>query len=299
MNIRRLIITFVGLTMACSLFAQTDAYIKLFDHHGQHPRILSITYPGDANLLDMYNSIYGHGAVIENPWVAYRVYMDNRQSLDLYVKQNPQIELDVTGFYTTPEQLTQGYGCDVLWAGKSIAAGSFRGWQNNTPVTIDSVTSRTQTVLSPSSVQIVDNDWCFNGHPIKMTQTYSVTPDSRDLFVTIKLEGYLPDDIFATGIQKLETDNIGFISEKGYAASWGSNIPDKNQPEWTEQVGLGIVVNPENIIKSVEDELNYIFLLKPDKQGVISYRVISCGNREIDGFKSADKWLEYINKLNK
>lgn len=299
MNIRRLIITFVGLTMACSLFAQTDAYIKLFDHHGQHPRILSITYPGDANLLDMYNSIYGHGAVIENPWVAYRVYMDNRQSLDLYVKQNPQIELDVTGFYTTPEQLTQGYGCDVLWAGKSIAAGSFRGWQNNTPVTIDSVMSRTQTVLSPSSVQIVDNDWFFNGHPINMTQTYSVTPDSRDLFVTIKLEGYLPEDIFATGIQKLETDNIGFISEKGYAASWGSNIPDKNQPEWTEQVGLGIVVNSENIIKAVEDELNYIFLVKPDQHGVISYRVISCGDRESDGFKSADKWLEYINKLNK
>ena len=47
--------------------AQTDAYIKLYDHHGKHPRIVSITYPGDANSLDMYNSIYGHGAVIENP----------------------------------------------------------------------------------------------------------------------------------------------------------------------------------------------------------------------------------------
>ena len=81
--------------------AQTDAYIKLHDKNAKHPRILSITYPGDANTLDMYNSIYGHGAVIENPWVAYRVYMDNRQSLDLYVKQTPQLELDVTGFYTT------------------------------------------------------------------------------------------------------------------------------------------------------------------------------------------------------
>lgn len=298
MKFRTLIFSITSCIAALSLSAQTDAYIKLFDHHDQHPRIVSITYPGDANLLDMYNSIYGHGAVIENPWVAYRVYMDNRQSLDLYVKQTPQIELDVTGFYTTPEQLAQGYGCDVLWAGKSIAAGSFRGWQNNGPITIDSVASRTQTVLSPASVQVVDKNWIYNGHPIQMTQTYSVKLDSRDLFVTIKLEGYYPDDIFATGIQKLESDNIGVISEKGYAASWGSNIPDKNHPTWIEQVGLGIVVNPENIVKVVEDDLNYLFLVKPDKNGIISYRVISCGDREIDGFKSADKWIEYINKLN-
>ena len=147
---------FALLIVACSVYAsaQTDAYIKLFDHHNQHPRIVSITYPGDANTLDMYNSIYGHGAVIENPWVAYRVYMDNRQSLDLYVKDKPQLELDVTGFYTTPEQLAQGYGCDVLWAGKSIAAGSFRGYQDGKPVTIDTVATRTQTILDLSLIHI-------------------------------------------------------------------------------------------------------------------------------------------------
>ena len=55
-----------------TVFSQTDAYIKLYDHNNKHPRIVSITYPGDANTREMYNSIYGHGAVIENPWVAYR-----------------------------------------------------------------------------------------------------------------------------------------------------------------------------------------------------------------------------------
>jgi len=185
---------FALLIATCSVYAsaQTDAYIKLYDHHGKHPRIVSITYPGDANTLDMYNSIYGHGAVIENPWVAYRVYMDNRQSLDLYVKAKPQLELDVTGFYTTPEQMKEGYGCDVLWAGKSIAAGSFRGYQNGTPVTIDTVASRTQTVVDKQTVEVIDKDWMYNGHPIQMTQRYSMKPDKRDLYVTIKLEGNKP-----------------------------------------------------------------------------------------------------------
>lgn len=290
----KLVISSFLLLVASQALAQTDAYIKLYDKNLKHPRIESITYPGNANLLDMYNSIYGHGAVIENPWVAYRIYMDNRQSLDLYVKQTPQLELDVTGFYTTPEQMEQGYGCDVLWAGKSVAAGSFRGYQNGNPVTIDTVASRTQTILNPATVQVVDKDWMFNGHPIQMTQTYSVLPDSRDLFVEIQLEGYTPEDVFATGVQKLETDNQGFINPGGVAASWGSNIPDKGHPEFVEQVGLAIQVNPENIVEAKEDDVNYLFLVKPDSEGKIRYKVTATGDREKNGFKDASSWLNHI-----
>ena len=291
---KKLILSSLIMLSVCPVIAQTDAYIKLHDRKGKHPRILSITYPGDADLLDMYNSIYGHGAVIENPWVAYRVYMDNRQSLDLYVKQTPQLELDVTGFYTTPEQMEQGYGCDVLWAGKSVAAGSFRGYQNGNPVTIDTVASRTQTIVNPSTVEVVDKDWIYNGHPIQMKQTYSMQPDSRDLFVEIELEGYDPEDVFATGVQKLETDNQGFIQDNGLAASWGSNIPDKSHPEFVEQVGLAILVNPENLLEAREDEVNYLFLVKPDSEGKIRYKVTASGDREKNGFKDAASWFNYV-----
>lgn len=285
----------LGLSM--SAFAQTDAYIKLRDEKKTHPRIESITFPGDANTRYMYDAIYGHGAVIENPWVAYRVYMDNRQSLDLYVKQTPQLELDVTGFYTTPDQLKEGYGIDVLWAGKSIAAGSFRGLQNGEPITIDSVASRTQKVLDDHTIQVNDKDWLYNGHPIQMTQTYSVLPNSRDLFVEIKLDGYLPDEVFATGIQKLESDNQGFINSDGRAASWGSNVPDKNHPDIIEQVGLGIIVEPENVVSTEESDLNYLVKVRPNSDGIIRYRVIACGDRENNGFSNYTDWSKYIKSL--
>ena len=287
---------FVALSLmltGLTIWSQNNAYIKLYDHNNKHPRILSVTFPGDANTREMYNSIYGHGAVIENPWVAYRIYMDNRQSLDLYVKQTPQMELDVTGFYTTPEQIDEGYGCDVLWAGQSVGAGSFRGYQGQ-PVTIDTVASRTQTVINNSTVEMIDQDWIFNGHPIRMKQTYSMQPDSRDLLVEIQLEGYQPDDLFATGVQKLETNNQGFILPNGLAASWGSNVPDKKHPDQIEDVGLAIVVNPENIVDSLEDDINYLYLIKPDSNGKITYKVVAAGNREKNGFKDAESWFSYI-----
>lgn len=292
---------FAVLAAACATcaYARTDAYIKLNDKAEKHPRVMSITFPGDADNLDMYNSIYGHGAVIENPWVAYRIYMDNRQSLDLYVKQTPRLELDVTGFYTTLEQIGQGYGCDVLWAGKSIAAGSFRGWRDSMLYTIDEVTARTQTVTSPQTVEVTDSAWRFNGHDIDMTQIYSVNGESDILTVTVRLDGHKPEDLFCTGIQKLESGNSGFIDGQGYAAAFGQNVPDKSRPEMVETVGLGIKVNPENIVKAYEDDLNYVFVVRPDSDGLITYKIVASGSRA-KGFAAAPQaWFESVRaKLN-
>ena len=152
--------------------ARTRAYIKLHDQKGQHPEVNSITYPGNADLLDMYNSLYGHGAVFESELAAFRIYMDNRQSIDIYGKTHPRLEMDHTGFYTTKEQLAQGYGCDILWAGQSVGAGSFRGYQNEKPCYIDTVAWRRQTVLASGPVraivEVADGQWTYNGHPLQM-----------------------------------------------------------------------------------------------------------------------------------
>ena len=64
--------------------AGTYAYLKLNDKNKKYPKISAITYPGDVDNRQMYNSIYGHGAVLEGLYNAIRVYMDNRQSVDLY-----------------------------------------------------------------------------------------------------------------------------------------------------------------------------------------------------------------------
>lgn len=292
---RILSLLFLGVSLTS--MAQTDAYIKIHDSHNRHPRAVAIEFPGDTEFPADYDALYGHGAVIENPWLAVRVYMDARQSIDLYLKQTPRLELDRTGFYSTKEMVDAGDGCDVLWAGKSVAMGSFRGYQDGKPVTIDSVAVRGQRVIDDHTVQVYDRDWIFNGHPIQMTQTYSVKPDSRNIDVEIQLEGYTPDDRFATGVQKIEKDNVGFILPKGFAGSWGNNIPDKAYPDWIETVGLGIKVNPENIVSAKEDDLNYLFVLCPDKNGKISYTITASGTREKDGFKTADSWFKEVRKL--
>ncbi|MDE6377302.1 MAG: DUF4861 domain-containing protein, partial [Duncaniella sp.] len=193
----------------------TSAYIKLNDKNKKYPRIQAVTFPGDADNRTMYNSVYGHGAVLEGLYNAIRVYMDNRQSIDLYAKNTPRLELETTGFYTTADQLAEGYGRDILWAGTSVALGSFRGWNGSEPLTIDTVASRSQRVVTSgplrSIIEVKDRAWRHGGKDIDMTQTYTIYKGHRDIDVEIKLDGAGEGEVFATGGLEGRIDNGGVL----------------------------------------------------------------------------------------
>lgn len=278
--------------------AGTHAYIKLNDKNKKYPEITAITYPGDVDNRQMYSSIYGHGAVLEGLYNAIRVYMDNRQSVDLYAKNHPQLELETTGFYTTKDQLGNGFGRDILWAGTSVAMGSFRGWKDNAPVTIDSVKTRGQRVVTTgplrSVIEVIDREWDCNGKPVDMTQRYTIYKGHRDYEVEISLKGAPKGEIFATGVQKIMNDNVGFVDADGLAGSWGWNLPDKGMPEVTDTLGLGICVPAPYLHKTLEDDVNYLTLVTPDANGKIKYYITAAALRDETSPRSAEEWFKQL-----
>lgn len=278
--------------------AGTHAYIKLNDKNKKYPRISAIAYPGDVDNRQMYNSIYGHGSVLEGLYNAIRVYMDNRQSVDLYAKNRPQLELETTGFYTTADQLDKGYGRDILWAGTSVALGSFRGWQNGSPTTIDSVTTRGQRVVTTgplrSVIEVSDREWIYNGKPIDMTQRYTIYKGRRDYEVEVTLKGLPAKSLFATGVQKIMNDNQGFIRNDGLAGSWGNNIPDKGMPQVADTLGLGISVAAPYLVKVLEDDINYLTIISPDRNGKIKYNITAASLRDECSPRDAKAWFEHL-----
>ncbi|MCM1164026.1 MAG: DUF4861 domain-containing protein [Muribaculaceae bacterium] len=280
----------------------TEAYIKLNDKNQKHPRIQSIAYPGNADNRDMYNSIYGHGAVLEGLYSAIRLYMDNRQSVDLYAKQHPQLELETTGFYTTMEQLNQGYGRDILWAGTSVALGSFRGWSGSEPLTIDSVDTRGQSIVTTgplrSVVEIDDRGWVMKpgDKPMDMTQRYTIFAGHRDYQVDIHIAGSPEGAVYCTGVQKVMEDNTGFVNPDGLAGSWGWNVPEKKYKELTDTLGLGIYVVPAYLERTQEDEVNYLTLLHPDRDGNIRYSFASAALRDETSPHTPQEWFAWLKR---
>lgn len=281
--------------------ARTDAFLKLWDRKYRYPRVNQIEFDGSSDPLATYDAIYGHGAMWESEYVGFRVYMDHRQSIDIYGKPKPALVLDKTNFYSTKDDIKNGLGCDILFAGQSVGVGSFRGYLDGQPTYIDSVEARGQRIIAAgpvrSIVEVWDRNWLYRGRCVQMVQRYTMYAGHRDVHFECWLNGIDDSDTFATGVQKLEQDNEGFVDPNGLAGSWGRNVPDKSNPDLVEGVGLGIRV-PRPFLREVkEDSLNYLCLLRP-RQGYIAYDFVICALQEERGFKSGREWLDWLRQWN-
>ena len=62
----------------------------------------------DKRTTNPYNVLHHHGVAFESELIAMRIYMDKRQTIDLYGKFHKGLELEQTQFYTSKEQKWQG-----------------------------------------------------------------------------------------------------------------------------------------------------------------------------------------------
>lgn len=281
--------------------ARTHAQMRLSDKNQKCPHISYITFEGTVPVKQSYSAMYHHGPAFESELVAFRAYMDNRQSIDLYGKKYQRLELAETNFYPKKEQLAAGYGDDVLWAGTSIGVGSFRGWLDNKLQTIDTVESRSAGVLASgpvrSVVEFFDRNWQYGGRTLNMTQRYTLYAGHRDVQVDICFkEADAKDATFSTGVQKLERDNVGFLQADGLAGSWGSNLAYKNDTvnHPRETVGLGICVPKRYVTAHQEDNVNYLFQMDTDGGRELTYYFTFNALKEDKGFKDSPSWFAYL-----
>lgn len=277
------------------------AHLRLNDKAKKNPFIRSITALGSNPPKFTYNAIYGHGICFESEKTAFRLYFDNRQSIDLYGKQQYRLELSKTNFYTTVEQKKAGFGNDVLWAGQSVGLGSFRGVKNDEPQYIDTVELRGTAIIASGPVRTIvemkDHNWLYNGRQLDMVQHYILYAGHRDVeaIVQVTAPGTLKE-LFCTGVQKLERDNTGFLNASGLAGSWGTNLPEKGDTiaNPRETVGLGIYVPKSFINHTKEDTNNYLFMLRASDTGTIKYHFTFCCTKEEQGFKDKESWFGYL-----
>ena len=284
--------------------------LQIRDKQDKHPDVLRVEAPGGSFL---FNDIYMHGITIESDLVGYRIYFDHRQNIDLYGKQYRRIELPKTQFYTSEEQLKEGYGVDVLWAGNAIGCGSFKDWKKSRPENWTEVGVRGQRVVTKGPLRTVvevydlgvkgEDDLTYD-----MRQRYTLYAGHRDLQVEVKLTPWVSKKpfgkkLFCTGVQKVGATadeatrkghkSQGYVKKDGLAASWGCDYPDMGKKQlWApEPVGLAVYVPKEYISDTREDELNYLFVVQPDKNDSIRYFVSFCADKEEKGYHTAKEWF--------
>lgn len=65
-------------------------------------------------------------------------------------------------------------------------------------------------------------------------------------------------------------------------------------PEVTDTLGLGIYVPAPYLVKTLEDDVNYLTLVSPDKNGKIKYSITAAALRDETSPRSDKDWFAYL-----
>ena len=281
--------------------AQVYAQMMLSDKKKKYPKIQSLTVPGES---DVYNCLHHHGPAFESELVAYRIYFDKRQTVDIYGKSRKGFELAETLFYPTDEHKAKGYGDDVLWVGSTCGAGTLKGWENGKPAHIIP-TLRTECIRAygplRTVVDVIDADWEYQGKTITMTTRYILYGGHRDARVEVSFAEPLGDETFCTGVINVKNSEH-FTDHKGLIGCWGTDWPagaNDTIGRKLETVGLAVCI-PNRYVKEEQPVTeNLLYTVGAKGQAGFTYHISFASLRESFGFKNAKEWFTYMKQWKK
>lgn len=251
---------------------------------------------------NMYNKLHHHGPAFESDMIAYRIYFDKKQTIDIYGKKNKGLELTETMWYPTDEQLAKGMGDDIIRVFGSVGVGALKGWDNigQRAIHIEPMTQREARIVAKGPVRTVVEmevkGWKYNGRSVDMNSRYILWAGHRDVQVQNILGGNLKNLVFCTGVMKM-AEHTSYVDDRGVAAVWGTDYPVNDTVKYPKQTcGLAVAIAPEYVKERHDDKINYLYLLQPDARGRIDYRMTVAAEKENFGYKNADQFFDYVKK---
>lgn len=246
----------------------------------------SVKYVTEASSVknDMYNKMHHHGVAWESTLVAYRIYFDNKSTIDVYDKKKPQLELEACQWYPNDEQLAQGFGDDVLLVSGSVGVGTIKGWNGKKAVHIDKFAKRTQRIVSQGNLRTICETevegWQYEGKTINMTVRYIQYARQRDCVVEVRADQDI--DALATGVQKVKDGGLFTDPENGLLGSFGTDWPVNDTIKYAkETVGLGVLVDKDMPgLRYVQDKVNNLVLMPYKKGTVLRFRMTAVSSKD-------------------
>jgi len=278
----------------------TEVYVDLIvkEKDGSHKFVTEVS----STQNNMYNALYHHGVAFESSLIGYRIYFDNKSTIDVYGKKKQQLELAATSWYPTDEQSTAGFGDDVLRVFGSVGVGAVKGWNGKKATHIDKFNKRTQRIVATGKLRtIVESEvegWVYESKKINMKVRYTLYARHRDAICEV----IASEDIsnLATGVQTI-AGGPTFTDSKGLTGSWGTDFPVTDTLKYGKQsCGLGVYVPVPFVGTQVSEGLNNLVLMPYKKGEILRFHLTAAAQKEeYSSFDSAEQFFSYLEQWKK
>lgn len=247
---------------------------------------------------DMYNQMHHHGVAWESDIMAYRIYFDNKQTIDVYGKKKRQLELEACRWYPNDEQLAAGFGDDILRVSGSVGVGAVKPWNGKKSVHITEFDKRTQRIVSQGPLrticEISVDGWKYENKSIDMTVRYTMYARHRDCQVDVFTS--VPVDTLVTGVQKIKGAEL--YESADMVGAWGTDWPVNDTVKYAkETVGIAVYMPEKQAVRQAQDKVNNLLFFSNSPEKPTRFYLTTVSMKEIGNpINNAPLFFAYMDK---
>lgn len=232
----------------------------------------------------------------ESNKIAYRLYLDWRNAIDIFGKVTDTMVLSQVGqdgfdSYHEP----QPWGSDILKVGKGLGIGSIGRYVNNEIVhfkDVDSTFACVDNGLNESTVNVNYVGWKTNNQKTDLKSTLKIKADERYTKHSIQNSEGL--DGICTGIVKL--NNLPLIQKESANKKWAYIATYGEQSLIPDDLGMAVFYEVATVENTFEGQHDHIVQFKPTKKEV-SFYFLGAWEQEPNGIKTKEEFISYLNGL--
>lgn len=232
----------------------------------------------------------------ESNKMAYRLYLDWRNAIDLFGKTTeknvlPLIGLD--GFESY--HLKQDWGSDILKVGKGQGIGSIARIVNSEMYhfnTVENTTVKVSNSAKSSSVDIQYKGWQTLNDKIDLNTNLEIFPDGRFTKAVITPSKAISG--ICTGVVKIKKD-IELLKNTSTNKKWAYIATYGPQSMFDDDLGMAVFYQTSTVENLIDGKYDHLVVFKPTTKAVTYYFLASWIN-EPGGIKTKEEFVNYINK---
>lgn len=270
---------------------------------------------------DDYHALHHHGVAVESERMAYRIYFDKKQTIDVYCKRTPRLELAESYWYPNDSLLAEHYGDDILRVGGTIGVGSVNYWRDGKLRHFEEVGERQQWITEQNDtmavISVSDIDWTVpdgkedkpeTRQVVNFSADYTMRAGHRDMRCDVTVSEPVPG--LCTGVQTIPNKGAGKQSEirniqlqNGVLlVSFGTDWPVNDTVRYAkETVGIAVFVPKQFAGELVQNKSNNLCLFRfpttSDEQQTtkLHFYLTCCGVTKEDHpvATTATEWFDY------
>jgi hypothetical protein len=255
----------------------------------------------------------------ESELIAYRIYPDHRNSINVFGKREPGLSLDKFAASVTGEGYNhlEPWGVNVMDAGKSVGCGGFGIWYGDRfvkPLNMpgkhfpepDGRIARYTRIAADgpirSAIQVIFDNWRVGEHTLKVTATYSIFAGQRWTRNDVKIEGSDDPVKIAIGLMKSKNAALTRSDKDGFFHTWGT----QSRLDPPDELGMAVIYPTESFdsfregaehsanLPDDEPSGSHFAVLNPGADNEIAYWFLAAWSRGEIGMKKDSQFAELV-----